>query len=102
MAEFIKKDICTGLFIAPSGERIYIVSLYMPRTENNRPVPLTEMITSEMINLLRQVRKEKAKVIILSDTNCWSQALWNMDRTDSRGEILESFILNNRLVVQMA
>ena len=94
VAEFIRKDICTGLLITPTGERIYISSLYMPSD-----VAETQMITSEMLLLLMQVKKEKASIISMIDSNSWSQALWNMDRTNLRGEIMENFIFNNNLMV---
>ena len=36
----------------------------------------------------------------MCDTNAWSEALWNMDRTSARGEVFEDFILSHGLLVQ--
>ena len=79
--ELTNRDMCTGLFVGPNKERIFITSLYLPSEGDNRKdVPLREIITEDIKKLLRQVKKEKAELIIMADVNAWSE-LWKSDRT---------------------
>ena len=101
--ELTNRDMCTGLFIGPNKERIFIASLYLPsKGGDKKDVPLREIITEEINKLVRQVKKEKAELIIMADVNTWSE-LWKSDRTSGpsgkRGEVVADFICDNNLRV---
>ena len=79
--QLTNRDMCTGLFVGPNKERIFITSLYLPsKGDDKKDVPLRNIITEDIKNLLTQVKKEKAELIIMADVNAWSE-LWRSDRT---------------------
>ena len=101
--QLTNRDMCTGLFVGPNKERIFITSLYLPsKGDNKKDVPLRNIITEDIKNLLTQVKKEKAELIIMADVNAWSE-LWRSDRTSGqsgkRGKVVADFVYDNNLQV---
>ena len=98
--EFISRDMATGVYVNPQGQRIYITSLYMPdKYVDGAPVKPDEMITDEMVALMAKVKKDKADIIIMSDTNSWSRLWFKNRKANPRGKRMEEFILANRMRV---
>ena len=92
--EFINRDMCTGLFLLPNKTKVYIVSLYLPSD-----VSTEDMIPGDLERLLGQVKREKAEILIMADTNAWSQALWNSVKTNDRGAVMEDMVMRHNLRV---
>ena len=65
-------------------------------------MPLQNIITQDIKDLIAQVKREKAQLIIMADVNAWSE-LWRSDRTSGqsgkRGKVVADFFCDNTLRV---
>ncbi len=76
----------------PNMPEVYIVSAYMDILD-------TEVVNRPIRKLVRHCSRNKVPLIICVDSNAHSE-LWGSPEANSRGEILEEFILQNGLEVQ--
>ena len=92
--QYTNMDMATGLLTDGNLGETYVTSLYC---HDKRPaVPLL------FKKLERQARIENKQLLVLSDTNSWSPALWQGKYSNKRGEAWERYLesINHRLQVQ--
>ena len=93
---FTDGDMCTGVYLeSPDKPKIYISSIYFPSDMDDDHI----FTNPKLMDLVSQVKRERAELIIMADTNAWSEALWNMDRTNPRGRKFEDWIVRNGFAV---
>ena len=99
--QYTDHEMATALWLIKGNElfdKAYVTSVYfkdlthlekgIPKNQRTPPVPRL------LQNLMKRCKRENVPLIILADVNAHS-IMWNMPKTNPRGEYIEKFILDN-------
>ena len=85
---YTSRDVTTCQITLETGEVAYLVSVYCDILVSELP--------KELLALLRE--QQSANIVLCMDSNAHS-TLWGCQEPNSRGEMMEEFIMTNNLVV---
>ena len=100
--QYTGKDIATLCWLVQGApfKRVYVTSVYMPDLSNDPDpaVRATPVINTKLEALVRRCIKEKAALVILTDSNSHHTS-WHMPKSNARGNKVHDFLVTNSLRV---